>query len=192
MKIKTLGKAIALGLSAALMSMALLACSGAQSQSPEELIRTDLINQLDPIKDLSPETLAEISDETDMDEFSEYGVDGEELMKSYLDGFDYRIDNIEVDGDTAVAEVTLTLKSYSGFSELIYEKAQNLANDSASLAGLSADQQKEKIGEIVMAAINETPVVETDTIEITYEKEGSTWTPTASAGQAITRAMMTN
>ncbi|MFR5091755.1 MAG: hypothetical protein ACLTDR_06805 [Adlercreutzia equolifaciens] len=69
--------------------------------SDEDAIRASLASELDSIKDIDDAFVNEFSESIDMSQLSVYGIDGVEFMKSYLSGFDYAIDSINVDGDKA-------------------------------------------------------------------------------------------
>ena len=87
----------------------LAGCSGGTSD--EDAIRASLASELDSIKNIDDAFVNEFSESIDMSQLSVYGIDGVEFMKSYLSGFDYAIDSINVDGDSATAQITLTCKS---------------------------------------------------------------------------------
>ncbi|MFR1167807.1 MAG: hypothetical protein ACLSDQ_09590 [Adlercreutzia equolifaciens] len=81
-----------------------------------------------------------------------YGIDGVEFMKSYLSGFDYTIDSINVDGDSATAQITLTCKSYTGYLQALQTAVDEVTADPDALAALSNDEINQKIGEIVIGS----------------------------------------
>lgn len=87
-----------------------------------------------------------------MSQLSVYGIDGVEFMKSYLSGFDYTIDSINVDGDSATAQITLTCKSYTGYLQALQTAVDEVTADPDALAALSNDEINQKIGEIVIGS----------------------------------------
>ena len=95
----------------------LAGCSGGTSD--EDAIRASLASELDSIKNIDDAFVNEFSESIDMSQLSVYGIDGVEFMKSYLSGFDYAIDSINVDGDSATAQITLTCKSYTGYLQAL-------------------------------------------------------------------------
>ena len=105
----------------------LAGCSGGASD--EEAIRASLASELDSIKNIDDAFVNEFSESIDMSQLSVYGIDGVEFMKSYLSGFDYAIDSINVDGDSATAQITLTCKSYKMCIRDSHRGAHGLGQD---------------------------------------------------------------
>ena len=98
------------------LSIGMVGLAGCSSgTSDEDAIRASLSSELDSIKNIDDAFVNEFSESIDMSQLSVYGIDGVEFMKSYLSGFDYTIDSINVDGDSATAQITLTCKSYTGY-----------------------------------------------------------------------------
>ena len=133
----------------------------------------------------------EMATDMDVDELSTYGIDGVEFMKTYLDGFDYKIDDITVDGDKATAKVTLTCKSFTAYNQAVQNAATALASNPDALP-TTEEELNQLLGQTVMDALAGVEVAETDQINITYTKNGNTWTPSAASEQEITTAMLTN
>ena len=122
-------KELKTGALATLIACAMAACLGlvACSSGPtdEEVIKEGIASELDPIKNLDDATLDEILSEagSEFAMLESMGIDSKTLVKSYLDGFDYTIDSVEVDGDSAKATLTATCKSFTDAST----KAEELA-----------------------------------------------------------------
>ena len=72
------------------------------------------------------------------------------------------------------------------------EAATNLASDPAAIQAMTKDELNQLLGQTVMDALAGVEVAETDQINITYTKNGNTWTPDAASEQEITTAMLTN
>ena len=160
-------------------------------QSDEEVIREALTEELESIKTQDEAYMTEMAADMDADEFSAYGIDPQEFMSKYLTGFDYTIDSITVDGDTAQAVVTLTCKSFSAYQDALTE-ATNNAVGTTDFSSMSSDDLNLFIGELMMSALDVVEPVATDPITIEYNNIDNTWTPTSSSEQAITNAMLTN
>ena len=88
--------------------LVLTGCSGA---NPEEAIRQYITADFDEIKNLDDATMEEFAEELGDTGLESYGIETTELLTSMLDGFDYSIESVTVDGDAAVAEVSVTAKS---------------------------------------------------------------------------------
>lgn len=101
---------IALAVSCA-FGVALTGCSNA-----EEEVRNQVASELDAVKELDDETvemlLSSVSSE-DLSILESVGLGGSDFVRAYLDGFDYSIEAVDVEGDTAQVTLTLTCKTYA-------------------------------------------------------------------------------
>ena len=186
---RTLG--IVLGTILVLGMGSLVGCGSAQ-QSDEDLVRNSLSAELDSIKNLDEKFVNEISEAIDMSRLSLYGIDGMEFMRSYLSGFDYAIDSVTVDGDTAQAQRTLTWKSYTGYQKALQAAVDNITANPEELAGMSNDDINKKIGEIVIQSLDGVELKPTEPITINYTKNEGTWEAASSTSGDIAAALMTN
>ena len=107
------------------------------SPSDEDAIRAKLTSELDSIKNLDDSFVDEFSESINMSQLSVYGIDGVAFMKSYLDGFDYAIDSITVDGDRATAQITITCKSYTGYQGALQNAVTDITANPDEIAALS-------------------------------------------------------
>ena len=137
------------------LSIGMVGLAGCSSgTSDEDAIRASLSSELDSIKNIDDAFVNEFSESIDMSQLSVYGIDGVEFMKSYLSGFDYTIDSINVDGDSATAQITLTCKSYTGYLQALQTAVDEVTADPDALAALSNDEINQKIGEIVIGSLD--------------------------------------
>lgn len=155
-------------------------------------MRNSLSAELDSIKNLDEKFVNEISEAIDMSRLSLYGIDGMEFMRSYLSGFDYAIDSVTVDGDTAQAQLTLTCKSYTGYQKALQAAVDNITANPEELAGMSNDDINKKIGEIVIQSLDGVELKPTEPITINYTKSEGTWEAASSTSGDIAAALMTN
>lgn len=160
-------------LCALVLACALTGCGGA---SDEELITNAIDSELGAMVDPSDETLDELVKEAGGatgSELDQLGIDGTEMVKSWLDGFAYEInaDSIKVDGDSATAEVTITAKQLYA----IMMDWQASFQEEAQKKGLtSMDAIYSFAGQTVMEDIaNAKPVATTVTLSL--EKDGDNW-----------------
>lgn len=191
MKIKRL---IAVGALAVAMAFSACLVAGCSGQSDEEVIRTAITEELDGIKNLDEETVSMLSEGMDVSQLAEFGIDGTEFMTTYLEGFDYSIDGITVDGDTAEAVVTLTCKSYSGFEQALTDAATDLMSNMSfeDMANMSEEELNTLIGQTTMETLKNVEVAPCEPITIEYTKANNTWTPSDSASNDVAVAMMSN
>lgn len=174
------------------LACSLSACGGGQSD--EDVINASLTAELDSIKNLDDSFINDFSDSINMSQLSVYGIDGVEFMKSYLDGFDYSIDSITVDGDTAQAQITLTCKSYTGYTQALQQAVDEITANPESIADATASESdiEAMVGNIVIDSLNGVGLATTEPIVITYTKVDDGWEPASSTSGDIAAALMTN
>ena len=177
-------KKLKTGALATLIACAMAACLGlvACSSGPtdEEVIKEGIASELDPIKNLDDATLDEILSEagSEFAMLESMGIDSKTLVKSYLDGFDYTIDSVEVDGDSAKATLTATCKSDASTKAEELAEAWGEQMTDEQLASMTQDDITAKIGEITMQAIDETQAIDMPLV-LTFTKNDNEWTPDA-------------
>ncbi|WP_165171752.1 hypothetical protein [Adlercreutzia sp. ZJ242] len=187
MKMKKLTAVISLG---ALLAFSLVALTGCGAND-EQVIREAIADELDSYKTLDDEVVNTLIADMDADELSDYGIDGAEFIKSYLSGFDYTIDSVTVDGDTAEAVITMTCKSYSGYEKALEEAATSIMEDE-SILKMSEEEVNALIGSTIMDALDSVEVAQTEPVTIEYTKSGNVWEPAASTSNDVATALMTN
>lgn len=181
-------KKIALvGLSATLLSFGALTITGC-GKSDEEVVREGVARELDQIKNMDPEFIESIAADSLGNQFEAYGIDTTEFMRTYFAGFDYTIDNVTVDGDTAVATVTLTCKSFTEIYTAITDKATELSTNS-DIGNMSEDEVNQLIGTTIMDAVGSVTATQTAPVDLTFQLNGNTWEPTASCLSALENAL---
>lgn len=148
--------------------------SGCGGTDPEQLIREDLDAALGGADD-QVEVRAAGLEETVGDNFDSLGITAEEFSAAYLDGFGYEIGDITVDGDTATAEVTITVKSYNDImSALQSDFAEWLNSDEAS-AVTSEEELYQELGRMLIEAVQNTEAAQS-TLTVDYTKNDDEWT----------------
>lgn len=174
----------------AMLTLTLGAVTGC-GESDEDVIRNALTSELDSIKNLDGAYMNELYAGLDAEDLAEYGLNAEDFMNNYLDGFDYSIDSVTVDGDNASAVVTLTCKSYKAW-EAALETATNDALATTDFTAMTETELMEFVGNLMMTTLSDVAVAPTSPITIEYEKQDNTWVPTSSSETAISSAMLSN
>jgi len=166
------------------------------AQSDEDVIRDGVKAELDSIKNLDDEFLNMLAADTGSDEFAAYGIDTTEFMKSYLDGFDYKIDSITVNGESADVVVTLTCKSFSNYMQQVDADAnayaQELVSDPDKVEGMTEEEINAAIGQIIIDALAKVEVAQTSPITVTYEKVDGNWQGAANTEDIVANALLSN
>lgn len=183
---------IAALLAAALFAAACLGTLSGCAQSSEELVRKSVAEELDGVKNLDDASMSEFIsgvNPSDAAVFSQMGIDMKEFVKTYLSGFDYRIEDVAVTGDKADVQLELTCKSFKACEDAISDAAAKLADDSAS-DGLSRSEYLNKLGDVVIGAIASVQPTQADGVMLECELTGTTWAPTDAGLQSLYGAMM--
>ena len=178
-----------------MIACALLAFSASAltscGKSAESIIKDDITRQFDSIKKIDGDLATTLAASLTAESFDVYGIDPATFVQSYFKGFDYSIGEIKVDGDTATAQVTLTCKSYAELKAAIDAEAGKL-NDDVEFIYLSHDEQYERIGAIVMNALDSATPAETKPIAIKYTKKDNEWKIADNTAQTIAKALIGN
>lgn len=154
---------------------ALTACGA----SNEELLEQAITEEFDKYKNMDDEVLSSITELAENQQMSEYGIDTTEYATLVLDGFEYNIDSITVDGKNATVEMSIASKSASALYEGLQAALDDLKNNSDVLA-LDKDDRVKVVGDTVVQVFKDVPVVN-ETCTINYTLVDNTWTPTNSA-----------
>lgn len=170
------------------LACAVLVSCGSQ-QTDEEVIANALTHELDAYKDPSPKLVEEFVQANDIDVLAPYGISEEEFVRSFFSGFDYRIEDIAVDEDEAVATVVLTCKSVSSFENVLAVEAEEFSA-LVEETRPSAARVKEGSRELVMNALGAADLVELEPISIAYTKTDNTWRLAESASRDVFTTLM--
>lgn len=175
--------AFALCLSSALAALALSGCESAESE-----VRAQVESELNAVKELDDETvnafLGSLSS-NDTEILDSVGLDESELMRAYFDGFDYSIDSVTVDGDTAQVTITFTCKTAS---DMVAAMQAALGDVDIAAAAQSGDMSS--IGQAMIDAVRNVGPRQADPVTVEYQKTDGAWTAGDSAEQAIASIMM--
>lgn len=169
--------------------MCLPGCAGV---SAEEAIEASLSDKLDQVKSLDKGFISTIASYMDVDRFNDYGVDGTAFVTAYFDGFDYAIDSITVDDDSARAIVTLTCTSYSDFRSRLSEASNAMAQNADEYVDMSRDDLAKTYGTLLMNTLDQVKLAQTKPMTITFDREGDTWKMQENLESEIASFLLTN
>ena len=169
------------------ISISLTGCGA----SDEEGITKAIDDEMGIIVNPTDETISMLADEAASGAggtLDTMGIDSNELVTSWIDGFAYEIGTISVDGDTATADVTITCKQ---LGPVMMDWQANFETNAAAQNFTSMDEIYTYAGQTIMEELNGASPIET-TITLELEKSGSDWTlPDSSANQqALLDAMV--
>ena len=176
---KLFGKLTALTL-AALLAMALFTGCGGETvaeKSDEDLIIEDLQDDLDIINNCTDQMKAEFeSDEDLVSIFEMAGVDPGEYAEAYASTIKGEVSSVTVDGDTAVAVLSLTMPDFEQMDAFQDQFLEEYTAD-MDLESMSEDDLYKVIGEALMACIKDPNLpLKTDNFDVNYTKVDGVWT----------------
>lgn len=179
----------------ALAAAGVLACSmivlaGCSGSNPEDTVREDITNRLEKLKVHDADTLDELMSLEGYYEpwqFDNYDIDMEEFLPTYLDGFDYTVDEVTTTDESIKVTATITYKTYPN-----YESACNAAMDAVwndeSLIDASNEEFDARMHDAAVAALDETVTVTTEPFTFYYKKANDSYMPMFSVLYEVTEA----
>ncbi|WP_077598063.1 hypothetical protein [Olsenella urininfantis] len=135
----TVGKIARIAFAGALALV--MGCGLAGCANDEQLIKESITSALDTFKAPTKEALMSYEQETGETfgkEFDKYGIDGYEFLEHCFARFDYEVGKVEVQGDKATVELTLTNVNFNDAIKAAQDEL--LSDDNAEqLAALYAE-----------------------------------------------------
>lgn len=168
-------KRVAAMVVAALMVASLGAFTGCSSnEANEEVIRSSIAEELDAYKNHDSSVVSQIQTQNAV-ALATVGMDGKEYANALLDGFDYSIEDVTVDGKNATATIVLTQKDIDGDqAEAIMEE---LAEDPA-FAEMSLEERKAAVSDRIFQYIESVEAAPQDPVTLDFVLNGNAWEPT--------------
>lgn len=150
------------------------AVSGCQKSS-EDVIRESIVDRFEPYKSMNEEIINRLSKTAEDEGLPELGLSGTDFAYAILDGFDYSIDNIEVSGNKATADITISSKSLTDLLESLKSTNAKLSSSSSQAQEYKTDQIIEAITQAIKDTKNSN-----ETITLEFTLNGTEWTATNS------------
>jgi hypothetical protein len=181
---KKLFIALSMALALAFSMIAFAGCG----KSDADVIKDDIKSQLEAIKKKDGQFVEQLKSQIGAEDLSAYGIDAEAFINSFLDGFDYTIGDVKVDGNTATAQITIKMKSLSAYQTAIGTAVDELLNE-PDVASLSQDELMSRLGQVMISALDKVEPVESSPITLTYNKVDNKWTEAESNQTAVANAL---
>ena len=169
-----------------------LVLGGCSGEKPEDAIRADIVASFDRIKNLDEAALEEITSAMEVESLEPLGLEGDEIVRSLLDGFDYSVESVSVDesGESATAEVSVTCKSATDLTEGIEDAVASIFQEPDYLTLLGDEEALgARMGELMMGALDGLAPSE-KSIELDYAKGEDGWEMDASSSSEITKIFL--
>jgi hypothetical protein len=167
----------------ALVSCALAFALGGCT-SDEQAIRNGLTTELDQFKDPNSALWKEITSSS-ADDFADMGLESQDLISAWTEGFSFEIGEITVTGNTAEAQISITSKQLVSATTNLTE---TLRND-PSIQEMTEAEAIKRTGEIILDALKQSTPVTTE-ITILCTKNGNEWSEDASATNEYAQALL--
>jgi hypothetical protein len=166
-------KRIALLVTTALMSLAMVFAITGCGGSDEATIRNGLTDELNDLKDPNSATWSEVAGEMPAD-----------VIFAWLDGYNFEIGEIAIEGDAATVKVTVTNKQLLPVVVSTQTRLQGEIDSS-----MTSEEIEKKANEILLDELQKAQPKTTD-IEINCEKSGNTWSVSDVGISELTLALL--
>lgn len=167
----------------ALIVLASAVCAfGCSSPDNENAIRNTIVQEFDSYKNMDQAAISKVLKPTENSGLEKLGITGEQYASNVLEGFDYSINDINIDGKTATADVTIVSKSMSDFETKFNALVDNIEPLSSS-SSVNKEDITTTIGECAIEAFKETQLI-SENVTLQFELRGNTWVST-NASQAL-------
>lgn len=157
--------------------------------SDEERIAQALTNEFELVKQHDDAYIADVMSQDTASSLQQTGIDAQSYISSFLDGFDYRIDAIEIDKDHAIANVAITCKSLSDITQALQNDLQN-AESSGAGVNMTEDQITETVAENALGYIQNAQAKEHEPFTISLTLQNKEWVVDPQVRSAIENVMM--
>lgn len=184
---KKFSKRIALALITCLIAcMGMFALAGCESD--EQQAENALKGYLDDFKNGSSEDFAA----ADMAEFEQMGLNPDEFMSSWTQGFGYEVLSVTKDtsNDNMMVEVKITSKQITTAISHALPDIMSYARGAALSGASQADMQNHMVQMILDQLAKDEPVESTVTVEM--NSETGQWVPTQNGEEALAGAIVGN
>ncbi|MCI9129691.1 MAG: hypothetical protein HFJ65_05230 [Eggerthellaceae bacterium] len=159
----------------AMMVFTLGAFTGCNAnEANEEVIRTSITEELDPYKNHDSTVVNQIRQQNAV-ALATVGLDGQEYADALLDGFDYTIEDVTVDGSDATATIVMTQKD---LDEDQVEAMMDELSEDPEFAEMSLDERKAAVSGKIMEYIASVPAAPQDPVTLEFVLNGNQWEPT--------------
>jgi hypothetical protein len=168
----------------ATMMLTIFGCTSIESK-----IRTSVESEFNELKNPTAES-TELFLNSGLEELSTLGLNPVEFIQSWLNGFDYQIDSVTVEGNTATVEAQITVKQLGPVVDKSFDKMQEYITvvQTENQNVTQADMQ-EKFGELITDAL-ESAEITTVSVTLVYFNDNNTWTPDASFNDNLLQAFI--
>ena len=176
-------KVVLVAMSVILACSMLFALAGC-GNSDEKVIRNAMNEQLEAFK--NPNSSQWQNDfKNELNELSNMGVDAQQLVAAWVEGFDYTVGDIKINGNNATVSITIKCKQLNP----AVDSAVALLENDPALATMTEAQIIKKYGEALISELKKTSPT-TTVITVPCVKSGNTWSEGPGAENEYYRALL--
>lgn len=136
----------------------------------EELILSDVYWYLGDPGEADGRILVALQESGDQS-FTALGITMDQFLEAFLDGYDYEVGAVSVDGDTATVQLTLTVKPYDDIVTEFQRRFQEWSQTVDPSTVTSEEQIYRFAGQLLLETVDETAVEDIAT-EIVFVQDG--------------------
>lgn len=162
--------AAAVALFAAILCLGLVGCGPSEEEKAKQALDAELSQFVNPSDDEASKLVGQMGG-SDLKQLEQLGMDGESLLKSWVNDFAYEIGDVKVDGDTAKATTKITSKQ---LYVVLTSWGDTFADDAMSQGFSTTDEIYAYAGKTFMAALDAATPVETE-VTFILTKDGKDW-----------------
>jgi len=118
-------------------------------------------------------------------EFESLGINSKDLVNAWIEGFDYKVGTVKINGNKATVEITITCKQFYPASAAADEKLSSVPG----IETMTDAQITKKYGELLIAELKAAKPV-TTTFTTTCTKKDKIWNEDTSSEQNYIDALM--
>ena len=159
----------------------------------EKLIRADVEEAMEIFKNPTKEKLQPYLEKSgaDLGELSEYGIDIYEFCEHAFKHFDYNIDSVKVDGDTATVKLTVRNANLTDAVTKVTEDITSNIGDYAEY--FTGEDSEAELYRVIFSKVYDELDKATETVEseatLTYTKDDGAWSVDKESMQVLISKM---
>ncbi len=164
-------------------------CSSGET-ADERAVREALSVELELVKNLDEGFIEGLAGDGS-GEFEQFGIDAEAFMAEYLEGFDYKITEVVVDGEAASATIQIECRSFSDYQAKVGELVDAAIAD-GSMPDAGDPEIDAFLGGLMMEALAEVDVAACAPVSVDCAKVEGEWELAEGAGHLLADALSSN
>ncbi len=178
-------KTAAIALLVMLLALPLAMLSGC-APSPaesEKVIREYLVEEFDKVKNRDSAFMSSLGLSLMMNQDTDarttldsMGFSSDDVAEFLVSDFDYSVDKIDVEGDDAIASMTIKKRAYSDIDDHVWAIAEEVTNDPSLVADMTQQESMEWLGDRVRERMAQTPPDEEEMkLDFSFDPSTRTW-----------------